>query len=95
MIVFEFHLVAESHRTGSFCISILGGGCAADLRFFRRIAAKISTQGKRLSRGPKMLRRAAGAVSASIFDAYVSSRPPSKATGRLADVLSNAASEFQ
>jgi hypothetical protein len=62
---------------------------------FRRIAAKISTQGKRLSRGLKMLRRAAGAVSASIFDAYVSSRPPSKATGRLADVLSNAASEFQ
>jgi hypothetical protein len=33
MIVFEFHLVAESRRTGSFCISILGGGCAADLRF--------------------------------------------------------------
>jgi hypothetical protein len=42
-----------------------------------------------------MLRGAAAAVSASIFDARVSSRPPSKATGRLADVLSDAASEFQ
>jgi hypothetical protein len=42
-----------------------------------------------------MLRGAAAAVSASIFDACVSSRPLSKATGRLADVLSDAASEFQ